>query len=220
MVHISDGILAPEIWILGLIITLAILVITLSRVKIEEITKLSLVTGAVFIASLIHIPIGPASVHLILGGLAGIILGVGAFPAIFIAIVLQAILFQHGGITTVGINTLNIGIPALISAGIFWLGVRKTNIKRKYLIFGSLSGAIAIICTVIFTSITLLLTGHELLIIVLLLIIAHIPVIFIETILVGSVAEFLSKIKPEMLSWAMNDKIKSKLINHRLVVDG
>lgn len=212
MVHLSDGIVSPDVWILGLIITIALLIVTLSKVKLEDIPRLSLVTSAVFIASLIHIPIGPASVHLILAGLAGIILGIGAFPAIFIAIVLQALLFQHGGITTIGINTLNIGIPALIAAGIFWIGIHKTNIKNKYLVIGSLSGAIAIICTLVFTSITLILTGQELITIILLLIIAHIPVIFIETMLMGSVAEFLARIKPEMLSWIGKGNLRQNAI--------
>ncbi len=208
MVHISDGILAPEIWVTGFIITLAILAFTLSKVKIEEIPKLSLVTSALFVASLVHIPIGPTSTHIILAGLAGVILGYGAYPAIFIAVLLQALLFQHGGITTIGINTLNIGLPALITAGIFWLGVNKTKVTRKYMVFGSMSGGLAILLAVVFTSITLILTGVELFNLVLILIIAHIPVIIIETFMVGSVAEFLSRIKPEMLAWVKIDKIR------------
>lgn len=207
MVHISDGILAPEVWVTGFVITLAILAFTLSKVKIEEIPKLSLVTSALFVASLIHVPIGPTSTHLILAGLAGIILGYGAYPAIFIAILLQALLFQHGGITTIGINTLNIGLPALITAGIFWLGVNKTQVLRKYLVFGAMSGGLAIILAVMFTSITLILSGEEFLNLIIILIIAHIPVIVIETLMVGSVAEFLSRIKPEMLAWVKIDKI-------------
>lgn len=209
MVHISDGILAPEIWVTGFIITFAILIFTLSKVKVEEIPKLSLVTSAVFVASLIHIPIGPTSTHLILAGLAGLILGYAAFPAIFIAVLLQALLFQHGGITTIGINTLNIGIPALLTASIFWVGVHKTELKRKYFYFGLLSGGIAIILAVVFTSITLILTGSELFNLMLLLIIAHIPVIVIETALIGSIAEFLYRVKPEMLSWVSMQKLKS-----------
>lgn len=210
MVHISDGILATEVWVMGLVITIAILILTLSRVKPEEIPKLSLVTSALFIASLIHIPIGPSSTHLILAGLAGIILGLGAFPAVFIAVLLQALLFQHGGITTIGINTLNIGVPALISAGIYWLGVRYIDLKKRHMLFGCIAGGVAIVCALLFTSFTLLLTGEELISVVLLLVIAHIPVIFIETALVGSVAEFLYNVKPEMLSWAITRKPKIK----------
>jgi cobalt/nickel transport system permease protein len=208
MVHISDGILAPEILALGFIITGIILVYSLSRIQIEEIPKLSLVTGAMFIASLIHIPIGPTSVHLIFAGLAGIILGFAAFPAVFIATVLQALLFQHGGITTIGVNSMNIGLPALISASIFWLGVKKTNYKQKYLIFGSMAGSLAMILTLVFSSITLIITGQELVFIIILLIVAHIPVIIIETVLIGNIAEFLFRVKPEMLSWVSGGKVQ------------
>ena len=145
MVHIADGILAPEIWITGLILTGVILFYTLSKVKVEEIPKLSLVTSVIFVASLIHIPMGPTSVHLILAGLAGILLGIGAFPCVFIAILLQALLFQHGGVTTIGINTINIGLPALASYGIFRLGVNYTKFEYKTVIFGTIAGGVAII---------------------------------------------------------------------------
>lgn len=210
MVHISDGILSTEVWVIGFLITILILIFTLRRVKLEEIPKLSLVTGAVFVASLIHVPVGPSSTHLILAGLAGIVLGIAAFPAIFIAVLLQALLFQHGGITTIGINTLNMGIPALISGGFFWLAIRYIKSKQKYLIFGSICGGIAIIFALVFTSLSLFITGEEFINIIILLIISHIPVIVIETVLVGSIAEFLHKVKPEMLSWVINENLKSK----------
>ena len=199
MVHIADGILAPEVWIAGLIITGIILFYTLSKVKVEEIPKLSLVTSAIFVASLIHIPIGPTSVHLILAGLAGILLGLGAYPSIFTAILLQAFLFQHGGITTIGINTLNIGLPALASYYLFILGVNHTKFKHKLWIFGALAGGIAIALAVVLTSMVLFITGEEFLGVVVLLAVAHVPVAIIEAAIVGSVAEFLTKVKPEML---------------------
>ena len=199
MVHIADGILAPEVWVTGFIITGLILIYVLKRTPAEEIPKISLVTSAVFIASLIHIPIGPTSVHLILAGPAGILLGRASFPAIFIALLLQAFLFQHGGITTLGINTLNIGVPALISSGIFIAGVNHTKIKNKIMLFGALAGGLAIVLAVILTSIMLLISGDEFWGIVIILIIAYLPVIVIEAMLVGGIAKFLAKVKPEML---------------------
>ena len=45
--------------------------------------------------------------HLILNGLLGMLLGWAAFPSIFVALMLQAILFQYGGITVLGVNTFN-----------------------------------------------------------------------------------------------------------------
>lgn len=199
MVHISDGILSKEIWITGLLLTGIILVYTLSKINVEEIPKLSLVTSAVFIASLIHIPIGTSSIHLILAGLAGILLGIGAFPSIFIAVLFQAFFFQHGGITTIGINTLDMGLPALLSYRIFKIGVNHTKLKNKFVIFGGIAGGVAIILAVIFTSIALFLTGEEFFGVIVLLAVTHVPVVIVETIIIGNIAGFLIKVKPEML---------------------
>ena len=200
MVHISDGVLSPEIWISSLILTCILLFYTLSKIKIEDIPKISLVAAAVFAASLIHIPIGPSSVHLIFAGLAGILLGRGAFPAVFLAVLLQAVLFQHGGITTIGVNSLTIGIPALISYVIFKNVIKKNSWKNKYTLGGSLAGGTAIFLAVFFTSIFLVITGEEFIGLTVLLIASHIPVIIIETFLVGGISGFLYKVKPEMLA--------------------
>jgi len=198
-IHISDGILSPQVWIAGYAITVGLLAWTLSRTKLEEIPKLSVITAAVFVASLIHLPAGPTSVHFILAGLAGITLGLAAFPAVFIALVLQAFLFQHGGITTIGINAVNIGVPALAAYGLFRLGTR-TNIRRKYGIFGGLSGAVAIILGVALLSLCLFTTGEYLQDVIPFVIVAHLPIIAIEGVVTGAFAEFMFRVRPQMLA--------------------
>lgn len=187
-------------WIAGFVITGIILAYTLYRTKAEEIPKISLVTSAAFVASLIHIPLGPTSVHLIFAGLAGVLLAEKAYPSVFIALLLQAFLFQHGGITTIGINTVIIGVPALVSYGIFVVGVNHTRFEQRLVIFGGLAGGVAIVLAVVLTSIALLFGGEEFLGVVALLAVAHVPVIVIEAVIVGSVVGFLNKVKPEMLA--------------------
>ncbi len=126
--HISDGVLSLPVIAVGWGVTLTLLAIVLWRSKdsiVEQIPKISVMTGAFFIASLIHVPIPPTSVHLILNGLLGVVLGVLAYPAMFIGLTLQALLFQHGGITTIGVNTMNVGVPALIAYGAFRMGCRR-----------------------------------------------------------------------------------------------
>ena len=200
MVHIADGILAPEVWISGFALTGVILAYTLFKTKAEEIPKLSLVTSAVFVASLIHIPIGPTSVHLILAGLAGVLLARGAYPSVFVALLLQAFLFQHGGITTLGINTFNIGIPALAAYALFVFGVNHTKSRHRFVIFGGLAGGMAVAFAVLLTSIALLLGGEEFFGVAALLAVAHVPVIIIEGVVIGSIIGFLRRVKPEMLT--------------------
>ena len=62
-------------------------------------------TAAFFVASLIHVSIGPTSVHLLLNGLLGVIVGRRAPLAVLLGLTLQAVLFGHGGFTTIGVNT-------------------------------------------------------------------------------------------------------------------
>ena len=197
--HISDGVLSPQVWVSGYVITGALATYILTKkTDISEIPKLSVITAAVFVASLIHIPIGPTSVHLVLSGLAGITLGLAAFPAILVALILQAFLFQHGGITTVGINTVNMGLPALAAYGVF-LAVTRINIKGKYTIFGGLAGGIAIALGIALLSLCLLSTGEYLEYVVPYVVVAHLPVVAIEAIVVGAFAGFMVRVRPQLL---------------------
>jgi cobalt/nickel transport system permease protein len=209
MVHISDGMLSLPVLAAGWAITIALIAVALwwSKKKgnlEEEIPKLSVMTAAFFVASLIHVPIGPTSAHFLLNGLVGVILGIFAFPAIFIGIALQAVLFQHGGITTIGINTAVMGIPALIAFGIFRVGNKVGMlVMRKESsvgIIGALAGGVAVFLTVIFTAFSLILTSKEAFFaIALALAVAHIPVMVIEAVVVGSIVVFLVRVKPELI---------------------
>lgn len=208
MVHISDGVLSLPVLAVGWAVTLGIIgVILWWRKKnkggiAEEIPKLSVMTGAFFVASLLHIPVGPTSVHLVLNGLLGVILGILALPAIFIGVILQTILFQHGGITTIGINTTIIGLPALLSYLIFKYGRKINPFPKKDLsvsVFGTIAGGTAVLISVLFLVLSLVTTGKELLPVATTVGIAHIPVIIIEAAITGSVVALLSKVKPELL---------------------
>ncbi len=198
MVHVSDGILQPQVWIAGFIITGLIVAWTLTKMQADDVSKLSVVTAAVFVASLIHFPVGPTSVHLVLNGFAGVMLGIFAYPSIFIALILQAVLFQHGGITTIGINTINMGIPALIAAGIFRCGM-KLNITKKETLFGAIAGGVGVAGAVLLLSIELLLLGETFETVTAVVAVAHVPIIIIEAIFTGALAGFLAKVKPEIL---------------------
>lgn len=201
MVHISDGILAPWLWGSGWVITAAILAYTLSKMKIDDVPKLSVITAAVFVASLIHFQAGPTSVHLILNGFAGVTLGILAYPCIFIAVVMQAFLFQHGGVTTIGINTVNMGVPALISFLIFKAGMKlNIGISKNEILFGVIAGGTAVALAVLLLAVELLVSGEEFTEVTTFVVAAHIPVILVEAIFTGVIAGFLATVKPEMLS--------------------
>jgi len=201
MVHISDGILAPWLWVSGWVITAAILAYTLNKMKIDDVPKLSVITAAVFVASLIHFQAGPTSVHLVLSGFAGVTLGILAYPCIFIALVMQAFLFMHGGVTTIGINTFNMGVPALISFFIFKAGMKlNIGISKNVILFGTIAGGIAVALAVLLLAVELLVTGEDLTEVTTVVVLAHIPVILVEAIFTGVIVGFFATVKPEMLS--------------------
>ncbi len=212
--HISEGILPAQLCISGYGLTSLITWYSLRKINRlpnpqASIPKASLLTAAFFVASSIHIPIPPASsVHLILNGLLGTVLGYYAFPAILIGLFFQGIMFGHGGLTTLGINALIMGIPAIFAYQIFQLrhilgkGIRE-NLSMR--IFGFIAGATAIgVSSLIFFSliITNLPSGFDNSLeqtAIYGLMIAHIPLMGIEGILTAMVISFLHRVMPELL---------------------
>ena len=203
MVHISDGVLPLAMLAAGFLIALTLLVFSMRNIRIEEIPKVSLITAALFVASLVHFPIGPTSVHLIMNGLAGILLGRRAFIGVFVALTLQAVFFQHGGLSVLGVNAFNIGVPALLAWQLF---EKRRGLESPHLeaVFGALAGGLAVLTSVLLVSLELLALGEAFNEISLLVIGAHLPVIIIEALVVGAAAGFLLKVKPEMLADSSN----------------
>ncbi len=118
-VHISDGVLTWP-WLLGGFVLAGLLTaMAMVKVRDEEIPRIALMTAAFFVASLIHAPIGPTSVHLLLNGLLGVIVGRRAPLAVLLGLTLQAVLLGHGGFTTIGVNTCVMALPALGAAWLF-----------------------------------------------------------------------------------------------------
>ena len=197
--HISEGILSAPVLTAGFAGTAVLAAGTMRRLDMEEIPKISVITSVFFVASLIKVPVGPASVHLILNGLVGIVLGWRAFPAIMLGIILQAIIFGHGGITVIGINSLMLGGGALV-AYMVWQLRHRFDIQYRELIFGALAGAVGTISSGIVLALALVTTGEAFNAIAATVLAAHVPIMFIEAVVVGVSAQFLSRVKPEILS--------------------
>jgi cobalt/nickel transport system permease protein len=70
--HISEGILSPPVLLIGGAVTVVGTAIGLKKLDYDRIMTVSLLTATFFVASLIHVPIGPGSVHLILAKIVAI----------------------------------------------------------------------------------------------------------------------------------------------------
>lgn len=195
--HISEGILTPQILLAGAAITLFGTYIGLKKTKPNEVPLMAVLTSAFFVASLIHVPIGPASVHLVLNGLVGILLGFGAFPSILIALLLQALFFQFGGLLVLGVNTANMAIPAVLVFLLFKKLV-VSSMRSYRLIGGFLTGSLSIFLSALLVALCLAFTGSNFLGAAKTIVYAHFPIMIIEGLVTAACCDFIYKVKPEM----------------------
>jgi len=197
--HISDGILSTPVIAGGWVVAAGLTAVCLRKVQLEEIPKISVLTAMFFVADLIHVPAGPTSVHLILNGLMGIILGIRAFPAVLLGVTLQTILLGHGGVTVIGENAVNLGGGALVAYGV-WQLRHLTRFRRREVVFGALAGACGVFSSGMLMATALLLTGREFLVQAQLVVATHAVIMVLEAIVAGACAGFLIKVKPEALA--------------------
>lgn len=195
--HIADGVLDLTVAVTTTVGAIGLLVYSVKGTKEEEIPKISLLTGAFFVSSLINIPIGPTSVHPLLGGFLGLVLGRRAPIGIFIGLILQAVLFQHGGISTLGANTLLMSIPALL---IYW---SLPILKKLPLFLKGFSAGFFAICSGVFLLILLLLLsdqryGEGAFSVVRMVFFAYFPLALLEGVLTGFAVKHLYTMRPSL----------------------
>jgi len=203
-VHISDGVLRDQWWAGGFVVSGLLSLLAAYRVRDEEIPRIAVLSAAFFVASLMHLRLGPTSVHLLLNGLVGVVLGRRAPLAILIGLGLQAALLGHGGFTTIGINACILTFPALLAGWMFAGLHRLPWVRRKQTsllwISGCIIGMTSVLATLILNAVVLLWGGaedwHQ---IVWLVFYAHLPIVALEGVVLGFTVNFLARVKPEML---------------------
>ena len=155
-VHISDGVLTPAWLAGGFLVAILLLIPSVLRVRDEEIPRIGMLSAAAFVGSQIHIPLGVSSVHLLLNGLIGVLLGKRAVLAIAIGLVLQAMLFGHGGKLSLGVNVCILAIPALLAGLAFPLLFRILAAVSPWIRTAIAMIAIAVWLTAIVTTVQII----------------------------------------------------------------
>ena len=89
--HIADGVLPTSVSLAAYALTLAGVTLSLKHLSNADLPKIAVVTSSFFVASLIHLPLGPTSVHLVLPGMVGALLGPVSFLSVTIGLFLQSI---------------------------------------------------------------------------------------------------------------------------------
>ena len=87
MAHLVDGVLSMPVVIGGAVVAVGAVGYGLRQVEGERIPYVGLMSAAFFVATLVHVPVGPSNVHLILNGLLGAVLGAGSVPGWVVALI-------------------------------------------------------------------------------------------------------------------------------------
>lgn len=195
--HISEGVLTAQVLIGGGLLGAAGTAIGLGKMDYDKVMGAAIMSAAFFVASLIHVPIGPANAHLILNGLLGVILGWAAFPAILTGLLLQAVLFQYGGLTVLCLNTFNMAAPAVLCWYVFGPMLRSGGSRSFAGAFAC--GFSAVLLSTLLTAASLAFSGEAFIAPAKAMALAHLPVMIIEGIVTGFAYTFLARVKPEIL---------------------
>ncbi len=195
--HISEGVLSIPVLAGGWVLAGLGTAIGLKKMDYDKIMSVAMLSAAFFVASLIHVPIGPSSAHLILNGLLGIVLGWACFPAILVALFLQAVLFQFGGLAVLGVNTCTMAIPALLA------GIICRPLLQRSIAVSTAAAFCAGFCSVLVSALlmaaALTLTSSGFVDTAKLVIIGNSPIMLIEGFITLFAVKFVRKVQPELL---------------------
>lgn len=159
-VHISDGMLLAPWLMAGFVLAGGLAIVGAWRIRDEEIPQVALLTAAFFIISLIHVPLGLTPVHLLLNGLLGVMLGRRVCLAIPVGLSLQAVLAQHGGYLSLGVNSCIMVLPALMAWSMFSVLQRVPWIKQPWFRSVLVSISVCLWTLSLIYSLALLFTNH------------------------------------------------------------
>ena len=195
--HIADGVLSTPVIAVTSAAAVGTVALGLKDTKEKDVPKIALMAGTFFALSLISVPIGPSSVHPLICGLIGIILGRKSALAFLPALLLQALLFKHGGITSLGANTFMLFVPAYISYIIYG------KLKGSPMLKGTIVGALSVIMTVIILVLILYFTNPAFsegaFSVIKALTLSHAPLMVVEGLLTGGAVTFLERTQPEWI---------------------
>lgn len=200
--HIAEGVLSPAVLGGGAVLALAGTAQGLRRLEYDRLVAVVILSAAFFVASLIHVPVGLASAHLVLNGLVGVLLGWAAFPSILVALLLQALLFQFGGITVLGVNTFTMGFAAVASWYVFRAVCRLCPGMGGVRAGAFMGGALGVALAAVLTALALAFTDEGFWLAAQLLLLAHLPVMLAEGLITMFTVSFIMRVRPELLGMA------------------
>ncbi len=195
--HVSDGLLPPVVCAGAYAVAGAATVFALRRSSDRDIPRMAVMTSVFFAASLVHFKIGATSVHLLLHGVVGAVVGPAAIVPIAVGLVLQALLFGHGGVTTIGANAIIMGVPAML-AGAFVRGFLYRGNAARNAIVGFVAGGGATLLSLLLFAAFGLTAGEVFFAAFGVFLAAHAPLVLLDGVVAAAAVGYLARVKPEV----------------------
>lgn len=199
MAHIPDGLLAVPVLLGGAAIAVAGTAIALRKIDDRAIPRLAILSATFFAVSLISVPIGPSSIHLLLAGLMGLMLGWGVFPAVLIALALQAVLFGFGGLSSLGVNTVNIALPGAVLGGLLGVFIRRLSSPKHLALFAGVLAALCVLATGSLVALSLWLSSPDYTPAAKVLLVTYLPLALADGVFTSIIIGFLMRVKPQAI---------------------
>jgi cobalt/nickel transport system permease protein len=208
-----DGILTPE-WIVLWFLVAAVFIAVGARKIVKKrkenpafMSILALMGAAVFIISVWHLPVavGGSSGHPTGTALAAIVIG----PFATVVVTSIALFFQmflaHGGITTLGANTVSMGIVGAFTGYAVYLALRKLG--ASFWLSAGIAGLVGDLLTYVTTALQLALSLHPESVLSNWALftaefsIVQIPISILEFAFTAATIQYILNHRPEMLKW-------------------
>ncbi len=203
--HIPDGFLSLGVSLIFWTLTVVFVGVAIYRTRDElgerQVPLMGIMAAFIFAAQMFNFPIpGGTSGHLLGGVLAAILLGPwGGILTMASVIIVQGILFQDGGLLTMGANIFNMGVlTALIGAGLYRL-VSLHNLRIRLALAGA-AAWISVVGAALAASLELWLSGTSALAVVVpAMLSVHALIGIGEALITMAALAFVQQARPDLL---------------------
>lgn len=203
--HVPDGLLSLPVAVLCWILSGILVWIAVRRSKGElgerQVPLMGVMAAFIFAAQMINFPVaGGTSGHLLGGALAAFTLGPWAAMLVMTSVIIvQALLFQDGGLVVMGANILNMGLlTVLVSYGLY--RASSTRSRGVRLGVAGLAAWLSVMAAALATSLQLWLSGTARLdFVVPAMLAVHALIGIGEALITVAALAFILRTRPDML---------------------
>jgi cobalt/nickel transport system permease protein len=116
-------------------------------------------------------------------------------------VLFRSLFLGHGGLLALGVNTMNMALPAVVVYYLFAFLLKKNISEKKFFLVGVAAGFVAFSLSVIMAGSALYISAPDKFRLTsLIFLAANLPLLFLEGGMTGLILLYLKKMKPEIFN--------------------